>query len=106
MTALAEAVARGAALLDARNPGWYLRLNPKFLLLSDPERCVLGQLYGWYSVGLTTLALTAHDNEATHHGFCITNDDDEPGWRELERLWRREIRQRAAATLKEELRAR
>ncbi|WP_095511485.1 hypothetical protein [Rubrivirga marina] len=44
--------ARGAALLDDRDPGWADRVDPGSLHLSDGEACVLGQLWGEYRQGL------------------------------------------------------
>ena len=44
--------ARGAALLDDRDPGWAERVDPGALHLSDGEACVLGQLWGEYRHGL------------------------------------------------------
>jgi hypothetical protein len=51
------AVARGARRLDGRNPGWEARIDVADLDLSDPCRCVVGQLYGTYAAGLRRLRL-------------------------------------------------
>ena len=44
--------ARGAALLDAADPGWAARVDPDALRLGDGRACVLGQLHGDYRRGL------------------------------------------------------
>lgn len=45
-------VARGAAFLDAAEPGWPDRLDPDRLELADGSHCVLGQLHGAFRLGL------------------------------------------------------
>jgi hypothetical protein len=44
VTAIAERVARGAALLDKQDPGWWQRIDLSTLDLKDVCNCVLGQL--------------------------------------------------------------
>ncbi len=43
---------RGAAFLDALDPGWAVRVDPGRLELADGVACVLGQLHGDYRLGL------------------------------------------------------
>lgn len=43
---------RGAAYLDAADPGWHARLDAASLELSDGSHCVLGQLHGGFRQGL------------------------------------------------------
>jgi hypothetical protein len=45
-------VRRGAAYLDAVDPGWAERLDPDTLALADGRCCVLGQLHGDFRQGL------------------------------------------------------
>jgi hypothetical protein len=45
MSTIAERVARGAALLDEREPGWWQRIDLSKLDLASTCRCVLGQLW-------------------------------------------------------------
>ncbi|GIV61794.1 MAG: hypothetical protein KatS3mg044_0660 [Rhodothermaceae bacterium] len=45
-------VARGAAYLDAVDPGWHHRLDLATLTLADGTCCVLGQLHGEFRQGL------------------------------------------------------
>jgi hypothetical protein len=40
-----EDVARGAALLDEKRPGWFSEINLADLSLDNASRCVLGQLF-------------------------------------------------------------
>jgi len=63
-----ERVERGAALLSERRPDWYWNVNLSDLDIQSLKRCVLGQLYGGYNVGLSELNLRAY-NEDRHHGF-------------------------------------
>jgi hypothetical protein len=44
MATIAERVARGAALLDEREPGWWQRIDLGALDMDEPCECVLGQL--------------------------------------------------------------
>jgi hypothetical protein len=44
VSTVAERVAKGAALLDEREPGWWRDIDVDRLDLSSPCRCVLGQL--------------------------------------------------------------
>lgn len=48
---LVDAVAR----LDAVAPDWRTRVDPDRLNMSDPRRCVLGQVFGGYVLGLHAL---------------------------------------------------
>ena len=48
-------VERGAALLDAEEPGWAPRIDVPTLDISDGEHCVLAQLYPSFGDGLTEL---------------------------------------------------
>lgn len=43
---LATTVARGAALLDEKVPGWYTRVNVETLKMESCVQCMLGQLFG------------------------------------------------------------
>lgn len=45
MSTIAERVARGAALLDEREPGWHQRIDLETLDMELPCNCVLGQLH-------------------------------------------------------------
>lgn len=70
----AERVARGAALLDEKRPGWFRAVDLDGLELSSCEACVLGQLFGGYVAG--TWALFAEDGrpgqDAVDCGFSLS----------------------------------
>lgn len=42
---MAEAVARGVALLDDKRPGWWQKIDVAELEMDDCSQCVLGQLF-------------------------------------------------------------
>lgn len=99
----AELVARGAALLDEKRPGWAAEIDLTVLDLSNSCRCVLGQIYtpaspletSGFIAGLDLLGLDG--DEDVEHGF---NVEPAPGetlaslWAELDELWIAEIRRR------------
>jgi hypothetical protein len=62
-------VARGAALLDHKNPGWWRAINIGFLDMEKCTRCILGQLYGQYQHGLNQLEMW--ESNAARHGFYV-----------------------------------
>lgn len=70
---VAERVARGAALLDLKVPGWAGRINLHTLDMDHCYLCVLGQLFGFYwstavypTLGLDHMHVA---NPAINHGF-------------------------------------
>lgn len=68
VAARAEArVASGAALLDQDKPGWVDEIDLKSLDLRSGRYCVLGQLYGSYSLGMRILPRT--DTVGVNYGF-------------------------------------
>ncbi|MDX1530633.1 MAG: hypothetical protein R3362_03830 [Rhodothermales bacterium] len=52
LDAATDRAGRGAAYLDAADPGWPNRLDPATLELADGAHCVLGQLHGGFRRGL------------------------------------------------------
>ena len=68
---LEECVARGAALLDAHQPGWENRINRGTLVMGSLRQCLLGQLYGDFDTGLDILFPDNDETEClgAHHGF-------------------------------------
>jgi hypothetical protein len=96
-----DPVARGAALLDAEDRLWYLRVNPKTLDMASNSECVLGQLFGLYEVGRDRLGLSRR--AARRHGFdiyTIAFRDSAPAMALYEQLtdrWAALIRDRRAA---------
>jgi len=104
MTAVAERVARGAALLDGKLPGWAERIDLAELELSSCYRCVLGQLFasaaaargtGWHGYDIGLQALDVDDDGP--YGFDRTDIDQT--WAELTAEWRRTIAARRLACL-------
>lgn len=64
-----ERVARGVALLDKKVPGWVDRINLATLDVGLSDRCILGQVFGGYSLGLSKLQLTL----GAHLGFVASS---------------------------------
>lgn len=92
------AVAKGAALLDQRRPGWEHDINLGRLDISFGSTCILGQLYGTYENGLAKVFVgdSLAAEPAFEHGFF--------GWTLtpiLTRAWRREILRRRTSALPE-----
>lgn len=77
-------VARGAALLDARAPGWHRHVDMHELDTQDPTRCVLGQLWpgeGGFARGCDELLGVTHRTmDIADHGFASNQHDQ--AWRE------------------------
>jgi len=88
ITVAAQAVSRGAALLDAKRPGWVSEIQWSALELEDPLYCILGQLYGDYVDGFSALrnsgpADLTESQFAQLYGFSAA-----PPWEtELEAAW-------------------
>ncbi len=56
-----ERVERGSALLDAKQPGWREKVNPKTLRIEEPCGCILGQVYGNYFAATWHLGLSRQE---------------------------------------------
>jgi hypothetical protein len=91
MTTVAERVARGAALLDEKLPGWDQRIDAVSLDIDLCESCVLGQLFAvddhyGYLTGLRSLGVH-HPASELDYGF-------DGSWDEIDDLtaeWKRVI---------------
>lgn len=70
-----DCVARGARLLDDHRPGWRESVDAARLDVSDFHSCVLGQLYGSFSAGLTQLGLRLDGARIEEHGFDVLLGD-------------------------------
>ncbi len=68
MDTIAERVARGAALLDERRPGWAGEVNAEELEMASCYQCMMGQIFGEFCVGTDTLDL---DMESDYYGFDV-----------------------------------
>jgi hypothetical protein len=82
-------VARGAALLDPEEPGWFNRIDTDQLWMSRCDTCILGQLYGDYTVGLRALGLT--HRQAIDRGFMM---GEGVNYLQLTNEWRRVVEDR------------
>jgi hypothetical protein len=72
-----EAVKKGAALLDEHHPdgeNWGEVINPAELLLSQADVCILGQTYGDYGEGCSTLDISS--DGAWEMGFVKPRSSD------------------------------
>ena len=102
-------VARGAALLDEKLPGWWQRVDLDRLDLSKCTDCVLGQLTGDYDSMATTLLIGPRANKyplrgnakAARLGFTLPPSDAEwlspmrlAEWAALTAAWKRLIESR------------
>lgn len=101
---------RGAALLDAQDPGWAERIDPGSLELADGAHCVLGQLHGEFRRGLlrtriwdgsSAPGLTLFAGASPEAlGFYARSGDDALAaldYALLNRAWREEIHRRRDA---------
>ena len=73
-----ESAVRGAEFLDERRPGWAKEIDRERLNMRSACNCVLGQLYGYYNVGLSAFWPQTNwpriNANASHLGFNTTND--------------------------------
>ena len=98
--------ARGAALLDDRDPGWAARIDTGGLALGDGAACVLGQLWGEYRLGLGRARVLDLSSAPTRFvspvdlGFQAVGDLGEAAedldYAFLTRAWRAEVTERQA----------
>lgn len=85
----ATAVANGVAFLDARVPGWHNRIDLKTFDITDGRRCVLGQVYGDFTLASIHLGMW-HGPTAMNHGFDVPNRMDVHEKFEVQRQLREE----------------
>lgn len=82
-------VARGAALLDEKRPGWASRINIATLDIADECACVLGQLEGNFWRAAHALFHELADSgmpQAAAHG-CFNERGDDAGNDALIAAW-------------------
>ena len=84
----AKKVQRGTAVLDQTDQKWFEKINLQTLVMVSQQKCILGQLYGWYGTGLGRLNIVGRGVE---YGFSSNNAFGL--WR-LERNWNKVIRSR------------
>lgn len=99
-------VARGAALLDEKRPGWFMRVDTETLQIEDCEACVLGQLgvdefgyhIGRFSMMCERFFPATSDGPRTH-GFGIDDAiDGEGSFDALTEAWLEAIAARRSET--------
>jgi hypothetical protein len=99
---IATRVARGAALLDDRVPGWYDDIALKSLDQESISDCVLGQTFGSFPSGMEALfdGRCSADDSAPH-GFGATHPTPVPNEFELLNIeWERVILARRGSSQK------
>jgi len=77
---------KGAKLLDRENPNWFKKVDVERLHIPSPSRCVLGQVYGLFSIGLDALHMPLH--RTTEHGFVHSLFGNQ------EKAWKKQIEMR------------
>lgn len=65
----AERIAKGAALLDEKAPGWRQRIDLEALDISFPTACVVGQATGRYFATIEEWFGDGEEAQALAHGF-------------------------------------
>jgi hypothetical protein len=91
----AARVAKGAALLDEKRPGWEQLIDLDILDIENGTCCVTAQLSGqeaWYA-GMRQLGLNMRSY--TEHGFRA-DDGDQQDYPALNTLWKDLISKRLA----------
>jgi hypothetical protein len=98
--------AAGAALLDRRLPGWHQDVDPDWLDMEDGRVDMLGQLYGWFEIGIAALTPGLGEAEVeawvVAHGFDLDDSDLPPkggsvdAYQVLTEAWRAELVRRRA----------
>lgn len=95
-------VARGAALLDEKEPGWWEKIRIEELALSSCYRCVIGQLLGnregsvGFVRGVHKLGISDDYWDFGFAAYCYSGPTDEsaPYWAALTAAWKRLIESR------------
>lgn len=67
---IAQRVANGVELLDAKVPDWRSKVETETLAILSLDQCVIGQVFGGWKVGVDQLGLTREMQES--HGFELT----------------------------------
>ncbi len=82
-----ESVARGVKLLDEHfdGPGWRFDVNLKEFNISEPDNCILGQLFGDYDHGRMVLGGAGSYIWSRAHGFNSEYNDL------LQEVWEEEL---------------
>jgi hypothetical protein len=103
MLSLEERVERGIEVLDRHfgDNRWLARVNIDLLDLADPYRCVLGQLFGNYVIGLDSLNGGIRGNGVFSHslGFSCGDLGDKCQCDLLTEAWRQALTERIMAAM-------
>lgn len=96
---LEQRVKSGVKMLDEVYPYWDQAINLSLLDLSSITSCILGQLYGNFTLGVDTIRAHYPDmwDNAEEHGFdtyTYYTDQKEVEWKMLDHLWSEEIESR------------
>lgn len=91
MQRVQKRVRKGTELLDRYYPDWYWNVDPDSIAIMSCTKCVLGQLYGHYQVGLIRLNLM-HGMNHGFGGFMA---------KRYKRAWREEILHRRVVAVTE-----
>jgi hypothetical protein len=95
-----ERVDAGAELLDEKEPLWYIDVDPGTLDMSDPDKCVVGQLRPDepYHVTLGSLGIDPYASDEVSFGFDLKmgyfSQFGHADFEILNVLWTRAIMQR------------
>jgi hypothetical protein len=96
--AIRERVTRGSELLDRLCCGWAGMIDLRIFDLSHCSRCVLGQIYGEYIVGLESIGIdlnSLHKTEVdAYNGFYVYGNEHRDVMKHLAAAWRDAIRER------------
>jgi hypothetical protein len=101
MTTIADRVAKGAAYLDEREPGWWKRIDLDKLDLRKPCRCILGQLdtdrqeHDFWSLIAARFGLDVFEDDDQRLGFNAVGHS-ERAFANLTAAWRALIEARRA----------
>jgi hypothetical protein len=97
----AENVARGAALLDQKIPGWEHQINVASLDIGSCNDCIIGQLFGGYypdrldSLFNCRVYEDDYCKNRVEHGFTWDRyDDSNVAADQLTQCWKHEIYKR------------
>ena len=99
---IAERVAKGAALLDGDCPGWFRRIDFDVFCIISPSKCIIGQVYGDWSIGTDQLGMYFDRAKQADHGFEVAGGEDmsrphELTCREFAAEWHRAVEVRLQA---------
>ena len=88
----AARVAKGATVLNERQPLWFTNVEDRFTDILSCQSCVLGRVYGDYHDGMQALFYDRKEYPKSYsYGFNLTPEEligsDEKLIQEYERLW-------------------